>query len=482
MNPTVTISDGELVGREDNGICRFLGIPFAAPPVGDLRWRPPSPVSPWQGQKDAGEFGCSAPQAPAGGLQKLIGISGGPTSEDCLYLNVWTPAADGARRPVLFWIHGGANTVGSGAQPRINGEHLARRGDVVVVTFNYRLGAFGFLHSPELGASGNEALLDQVAALEWVQKHIEHFGGDPDNVTAFGQSAGGFDLVALMGMAKARGLFHKAGPMSGSLGVPKPVAEAMVTTDALAGHFGGLEKLRGVRAEDVLAWQLSQPYGYGAVADDEYIDAPLADVIGEGRYTRSIPLLIGTCEHEAALWTAMSDKLKSMTPDSLREQVSKLDAGDTDTLVAAYELPGRSPTQTWTAIMTDRMFRLPAIATADLHRTHTPAVWFYLFDYQSPALGGQLGSVHSLDIPFTFGTLTAEGMDEFCGAGPAVNQLSSQVMDMWIAFAVNGSPQHENLPAWPTYGDSRSTMRLGLDTRVEDDPLSAQRKVWGADS
>ena len=172
MHPTVNIPDGALEGRTDDDISRFLGIPYAAAPVGPLRWRAPEPPEPWAGTRDASAFGFSAPQAEVSGLSKLIGISGGPTSEDCLFINVWTPVADHAKRPVLFWIHGGANTLGSGAQPRIKGEHLARRGDVVVVTFNYRLGALGFLHAPELGASGNEALLDQVAALRWVQQNI----------------------------------------------------------------------------------------------------------------------------------------------------------------------------------------------------------------------------------------------------------------------------------------------------------------------
>lgn len=482
MNPKVTIGDGALEGRTDNGVSRFLGIPYAAAPVGPLRWRAPQPLEPWSGTRDASTFGPSAPQAEVGGLQRLIGISGGPTSEDCLFINVWTPAADDARRPVLFWIHGGANTLGSGAQPRINGEHLARRGDVVVVTFNYRLGALGFLHAPELGATGNEALLDQVAALRWVQSNIASFGGDPGNVTAFGQSAGGFDLVALMAMESAKGLFHKAGPMSGSLGMSRSPVDAAKAAAALADHFGGVDKLRDVSAESILEWQHSAPFGYGAVQDGDIIAAPIADAIGDGRYTQGMPLLIGTCEHESALWSAMGSGASGLDAASLPDRLGKMGVGDVDGVLAAYTKEGREPVDVLTAVMTDRTFRLPAIRTAELHGQHTPNVWAYLFDYRSPAMDGRLGSVHSLDIPFAFGTLTAEGMDEFCGSGRAVETLSGQIMDMWIGFARDGTPAHDGLPDWPCYGDARETMRLGLAPRLDPDPLSAQRAVWGSSS
>lgn len=478
MHPAVTISDGTLEGRTEDGVSRFLGIPYAAAPVGPLRWRAPEPPEPWSGTRDASEFGHSAPQATVGGLQKLIGIAGGPTSEDCLYINVWTPAADSARRPVLFWIHGGANTLGSGAQPRINGEHLTRRGDVVVVTFNYRLGALGFLHAPELGATGNEALLDQVAALRWVQQNIAAFGGDPDNVTAFGQSAGGFDLVALMAMPAAAGLFHKAGPMSGSLGMSRAPEDAARATTALAEHVGGMDKIRDADAEEILKWQLSAPFGYGAVNDGEVIGKPIDETIAAGTHTTGMPLLIGTCENESALWSATGSAAREMDGAALKGRLADMGVDDVDAVLGAYDDGVRKPVEVLTAVMTDRTFRLPGIRTADLHRAHTPAVWSYLFDYRSPALDGRLGSVHSLDIPFAFGTLTAEGMDEFCGSGPAVERLSGQIMDMWISFAHTGSPMHAGLPDWPCYGDARETMRLGLEPGVEADPLSKRRTVW----
>ena len=476
---TAETSAGPVRGASTDGIHRFLGIPYAEPPVGDLRWRAPVAAAPWNEVRDALAFGYSAPQAPVAGLQKLIGISGNPTNEDCLFLNVWTPGVDQEKRPVLFWIHGGANTLGSGSQPRINGEHLARRGDSVVVTFNYRLGALGFLHAPELGASGNEALLDQVEALKWGRDNIAAFGGDPDNVTVFGQSAGGFNIGALMGMKQAAGLFHKAVPMSGSLGMHRTAEVAFETTDALASAFGGIEKLRDVSADDILKWQLESSYAYGAVQDGEIIDAPPVETIGAGTYTKGIPLMIGSCEHESALWTAMNPKMQEMTRDDFESRVRHVHADRADALIAAY-CQERTPVDAWTAIMTDSTFRMPAIQTADLHRQHTPDTWVYLFDHQSPAMEGRLGSVHSLDIPFVFGTLTAEGMDEFCGQGSAVTLLSDTIMDTYLQFARTGNPGHEGIPAWHRYDDNRATMCFGSEEGIRTlaDPMSAERLAW----
>ena len=245
----VETSYGRVRGANEEGVHVFRGVPFAKPPLGDLRWRAPVPPDAWAGTRDALAFGpCAVQSTIPGDRGELIGIATHEVDEDCLYLNVWTPNPDDARRPVMVWIHGGGNTLGAGSQPRVNGEHLARIGDVVVVTLNYRLGALGFLYAPELGATGNEALLDQVAALRWVRAEIGAFGGDPDNVTVFGQSAGGFDIVQLMAMPAAQGCFDRAVPMSGSLKRQVTLDSAYATSRALAQHFGGFERLREVSA------------------------------------------------------------------------------------------------------------------------------------------------------------------------------------------------------------------------------------------
>ena len=212
--PTVETTSGKLIGATHRGTHVFRGIPFAAPPVGALRFRPPQPVAPWSGVREALTFGPMAPQLPSA-LEALAGNTPLGQSEDCLTLNVWTPACDGAKRPVMVWIHGGGFTTGTAASPWYSGTNLALQGDVVVVTANYRLGALGFMHLADVGgeawgSSANCGILDQVAALRWVRDNVAGFGGDPDNVTVFGESAGGCSVVTLLATPAAKGLFHKA--------------------------------------------------------------------------------------------------------------------------------------------------------------------------------------------------------------------------------------------------------------------------------
>src|SRR5581483_9337638 len=238
---------GRLAGDRKNGISRFKGIPFAKPPVGPLRWRMPEPAQAWAGVRDATRFGFVCPQAPTQ-LETLMGLTVGEPSEDCLYLNVWTPACDNARRPVMVWFHGGAFVIGAGSQGVYNGKHLAAR-DAVVVTANYRLGAFGFLNLRDATdgrapGTGSEGLADQIMALQWVHDNIAAFGGDPDNVTIFGESAGAMSVSALLTAKTARGLFHKAIAQSGAghIGYPREksarVARAILDALDIAPEMG----------------------------------------------------------------------------------------------------------------------------------------------------------------------------------------------------------------------------------------------------
>ena len=486
---------GALQGAEDDGAIVFRGVPFAKPPVGALRWRQPEPLEPWTGVRAATEFGASAMQRVLpGDLGDLIGIPLQEISEDCLYLNIWTPALDGRKRPVMVWIHGGGNTVGSGTQPRIDGRRLALAGDVVVVTTNYRLGAFGFLHAPVLGAYGNEALLDQAAALFWVRREIAAFGGDPENVTVFGQSAGGFDIAHLMAMPSAAGAFDKAVPMSGSLIRTIRKEEARGVAEQFFTQFRAVdepERLRDVPAEEILEYQVELTGGglggvrFGPTADGYALGMDAEARIGAGIQTQGMPLLIGHTRDEFAVFTETNEAFAEFGEDDLfgaaALQFGVRTAEGIDVYRSARAERGEptDPRSIYTALMTDAMFRIPAIATAEAQARHTPDVWFYRFDYPSPAYDGRLGACHSLDIPFIWGTYEAENMRRFCGDGPQLAELSETMMSTWLAFAKAGDPNWEGIPDWPRYdAEARAVMSLGLTPSVEQDPGAAEREFW----
>ena len=490
---------GKLRGSVADGVFAFKGIPFAAPPVGALRWRAPQPVAPWAGVRDAVRFGpCAVQSRLPGDVGELIGIATHETSEDCLYLNVWSPGLAAAKRPVLVWIHGGGNTVGAGSQPRVNGERLARVGDAVVVTVNYRLGALGFLHAPELhapelGATGNEALLDQVAALRWVRREIAAFGGYPGNVTVFGQSAGGFDIVQLMAMPAAAGCFDRAVPMSGPLTRPVAAARAAETSAALAAELGGWEKLRSAPAETILRLQSRIPGArWAPTLDGTVIVEDAAKVLAEGRFTKGMPLMIGHTRDESTLFTMLDERLAGLDRDGLLALAGEHFGDRAAEAVACYEaergdagLP-TAPAAVWAAIGTDRMFRLPAIRTAECHLAHTPDVWMYRFDRPSPAHGGRLGACHSLDIPYVWGTYGLPAMRRFCGEDDAVARLSAKAMASWLSFARTGTPTVDGI-SWPRYqaggggkAGRRGTLLLDDKPQLAEAPFDATRELWAA--
>ena len=488
MTEIVEISSGKVRGVQQDGIHSFKGIPFAKPPVGALRWRAPEDPDPWTGIRDADRFGSCAMQSTIpGDVGELIGLATHATSEDCLYLNVWTPACDSEKRPVLVWIHGGGNTAGAGSQPRINGEHLARIGDVVVVTCNYRLGVFGFLHAPTLGATGNEALLDQVKALRWVRKEISNFGGDASNVTVFGQSAGGFDIAQMMGMRDAAGCFDKAVPMSGSLRTPLNPDQALEGTSHLAQAFGGLEKLRSVNAEDLLNAQirLRGQVSSSPVLDGEVIDQDTVKSHAEGRFTQSLPLMIGICRDESTLFTKFDPRNKDLTEGDLLEVLRRRFHDDAAEVLNVYKDDraeaglSTEPVDILAARSTDEMFRMPAIKTAECHLQHSDNVWMYRFDHESPAHNGMLQACHSLDIPFVWGTFDIPSMKRFCGEESFVPSLSKNVMSAYLNFAYKGDPNGGSISGWPTYTtETRSTFLFDQELSVSDAPLDGVRKYW----
>jgi para-nitrobenzyl esterase len=491
---TIATSLGHLRGTIEDGLHVFRGIPFAAPPVGPLRFRPPQPVAAWAGVRDANAFSPAAMQAesPTG---KALAMEFDSCAEDCLYLNVWTPSPEG-RRPVMVWIHGGAFIIGHGSQALYDGSTLARRGDVVIVTINYRLGAFGFLHGKTAGtgldSTGNEAILDQVAALRWVRDEIAAFGGDPANVTIFGESAGSASIAALLGAPAAKGLFQRAIMQSGSANLLTTPDAAAATTGLLLGHFGlapeAAAGLREVTAEALLEAQTTvtprvNGVAYAPVIDGEVIPRSPFDVVGEGSHA-GVPILAGTNLDEMKLFSFMDPGVFQLDEAGLSSRLEEVVPGRAQELIAAYrsarEQRGEpvTPFETYEAIMTDFAMRLPTMRMLELQAPHAPT-YAYLFTHRSPSLGGLLGACHALDLPFVFGTQGLEAMKVFAGEGPAVDALAGRMQDAWLAFARTGNPSHEGLPAWPMYeSGQRATMLLGPECRVELAPREPERLAW----
>jgi para-nitrobenzyl esterase len=500
MAAQVQTRSGRLEGAREGELFVFRGIPFAAPPVGPRRFRPPQPVAPWTGARGATRFGGSAPQRPLR-LDFLPGFEVGPQDEDCLYLNVTTPGLDDARRPVLVWIHGGGFAIGSGSQTMYDATRLARRGDVVVVTINYRLGALGFLELSELlgeeySGAGNLGILDQVAALRWVRDEIEAFGGDPRNVTIFGESAGGMSVGTLLGTPAAAGLFQRAIPQSGAAhnvhppAVAREVAERML--DALGIPRGEAWRLREVPPAQILEAQDKVTLEVmGRVAllpfqptlDGGVLPEPPLEAIRRG-LSRDVAVLAGATRDEWKLFALMDPTLASLDEAGAVGRLSRWLGDRAGAVLEAYRdaRAGRAPTDPrslFLAIESDRVFRIPAVRLAEAQRAHQPHTYKYLFTWESPLFGDVLGACHGIDVPFVFGLVDLPGADRFIGKGPEVQALAERTMDAWLAFARSGSPAHAGLGAWPAYDDpDRPTMLLGPECGVQSDPFGAERRAW----
>ena len=461
----------------------FLGIPFAAPAA---RFHAPAPPVPWEGVRPAQAFEKSAPQ----GDHPILGFaSSTPRDEDCLYLNVYTPAPDAARRPVLFWIHGGGYTHGAGSELLYDGGPLAVRGDVVVVTIHYRLGALGFADFEGVipGARRNVGLLDMVRALEWTRDNIAAFGGDPSNVTIFGESAGASAVGALLATTPARGLFAKAILQSGS-GRATPQADAVKIREALL-------KQLGIESSDAAAildrpWEeiVSAQHGigmrYGPVIDADVLPEPPMEAIAAGR-SAPVPVLIGTNRDEVKLFNATS-RDRHITdedlPVAVRRDLPRLSEEEAGRLIEVYRASRTSrglPTANvdiFDAITTDQRFRMNAQRLALSTRQHGRDAFVYLFTWESPARHGAFGSCHALEMPFVFGTLWAPTQDRFAGSGPEAEALSLRMMDSWLAFALSANPSHEGVGEWPPFeAETRPTMILGPQVALERDPFSEER-------
>jgi len=499
--PIVETSYGKIQGQVKEDIVIFKGIPYAIPPVDARRWLPPEPIKYWTGIRKADTFGAICPQ-----LQEpsSVFMSRGPSpkmDEDCLYLNITSPGLDKKKRPVMVWIHGGAYTTGAGSLPIYNPRKLAKRGNVVVVTFNYRLNLFGFLNLSEITegripATGNEGILDQVAALQWVKQNIEVFGGDPDNVTIFGESAGGMSVGTLLGMPQAAGLFRKAIIQSGAAHGTNSLKRAVLVAENLVDILGirafDAEGLRKLSFEELLSGlkeltvRMREPKSgveglfLQPTVDNEVLTRFPLEEIKSGS-ARDIPLLIGTNLDEWKLMAAMDPQVAKMDQDGLIRRFEHLRTyTDIEDLVEVYRVSraekGRSitPGDIFMAIQGDWSFRIPAIRLTEIQNSPGPAAYAYLFTWTSPLMGGKLGSCHALDLPFVFGGLE----ENFSGVGPSAEALVANIQSSWLSFARNGDLAEGRLHPWPAYGDKRETMILGNKCILEQAPYDQERRAW----
>ena len=498
--PRVETRSGVVEGRAESGLAVFRSVPYARAPVGERRWRAPEPETPWGGVRDASRFGPIAPQRP-GVMMRMLGMDGAASDEDCLTLHLWTPAPSAPsarRRPVLVWLHGGGFTAGAGSLPVYDGQHLARRGDVVVVTVNYRLGALGFLAWPTPSIAANVGLLDQIAALSWVREHAERFGGDPRNVTVFGESAGAISIGALLGAPATRGLFRRAILQSGAAhNVSSPDAGRRVAEEFLAAaqHPADAAALRALPLDAVLeaqqrvvdqSWRTVEGLAFQPVVDGGAIPREPLAAVGEGT-ARDVSLLVGTNRDEWNLFALPDAKLRDLDEAGLQRRLLRNPPGarggeDPEALArraievyrAARAARGEAvaPRDLWLALQTDRVFRIPAIRLAERQQRHQPQTYAYLFAWPSPALGGALGACHGLEVPFAFGS-TRGATARLVGDGPEVERLAHRMQDAWLAFARTGDP------GWPAYDPpKRSTLVLGRECALESDPMGEERRFW----
>jgi para-nitrobenzyl esterase len=498
---TATTSFGRLRGAVDDGVVVFRGIPYAQPPLGPLRFAPPLRPEDWSGTRGAERFGPAPMQTAGAALgERLVD----EMDEDCLSLNVWTPALDDRRRPVMVWFHGGAFLYGAGSQ--YSGAVLARRGDVVVVTVNYRLGLFGWLRGIDvcgqaLPSTGNSGLYDKLAALEWVRDEIAAYGGDPSNVTVFGQSAGAISIAAMLSMPRARGLFHKAILQSGRAYFQTPAAANDVMRAILADlsmlpeDAGQLRELPAAQLLEVQTRVAPRLGGvvFRPVADGSELPTdPLAEITAGS--AADVPLLVGTNLEDRKFHRRLDPTVDGLTEDALMARLGEarrnaeiaddarfepLDA--VATYRAARAARGESTTaeELWFAILSDRVSRVPAMRLAEVHARHTPNTYAYLFTWRSPAWYGRLGAGHCVELPFVFGQYDIPDARGFVTPSPEVEQLSYRMQDAWVAFARTGSPRTVALPDWKPYtAGTRSTMLLDTSCSAVDAPYETERRFW----
>ena len=495
----VETTAGKIQGTHATGVYTFRGVPYGATTAGTGRFQPPTKPKPWSDIREATALGPRSPQllsAFHGFVPPEVEVMDRDEKmgEDCLVLNVWTPSLDRGRKlPVMVWLHGGGYTSGSGGFICYDGIQLARKHEVVVVTVNHRLSAFGYLYLAGLGseryaASSNVGNLDIVAALEWVRDNIAAFGGDPGSVTLFGQSGGGGKVSSLMAMPAARGLFNRAIVQSGAAvkGISRDVAsknaEAFLARLNLTPHQ--LDRLPSVALEQLLQATdpaSGPPINFGPVVDGHSLPTDPFDPVAPAQ-SASVPLLIGTVETEVTFFPGQP--LDPIDDASLHERVKQLlktaSDADVDRVITAYRSgrPGAANTDLF-LIMASDGFRAGILQEADRKAAQTQAsVYQYYFTWRSPVREGKLRSFHTVEIPFVFDNVDAA--KSMTGSGKDRYELATRMSRAWVAFARTGNPNHSGLPQWAPYDNMRrATMIFDNQCKLVDDPHGAeQRLLW----
>jgi para-nitrobenzyl esterase len=502
MSQIVQTTTGAVQGAVAQGVHVFKGIPYAQPVGGANRFQRPQPVESWEGVRDATNEGLIQHQVP---MPPPFGGPLPPLGDDSLNLNVWTPDPTASGLPVFVWIHGGAFNAGSGLEPVYDGTAFARDG-VVCVTLNYRLGVQGFLHLADhftqFPDSGNLGILDQVAALRWVQSNIAAFGGDPARVTIAGESAGGMSVGTLLALPEAHGLFAQAIPQSGAghNGLEAGIA-SKIAGDFLARvgvQPGDVEALLALSSEQLLEAQSAmigelmtsgQTDLYGdpsaiAMAFQPTYGTPVLpvrpiDAIRAGAAAH-VPVLTGTTMEESLVFVVAMAAM--FGEDKLHQLAAELfgDREKGDAAIAQYKAAraDRPAHEAIAAMETDRMFRVPAVRLADAQSAHNPNVWMYRFDWRTPVFGGLLGACHALELPFAFDTLTSSLASMFCGPD-APQSVADSMHAAWVAFVTHGDPSHAGIPSWPRHEPAtRHTMHFALECTVSSQPNAAELALW----
>ena len=484
--PVAATQYGRVRGYVDNGVSVFKGIRYGAD-TSKRRFMPPLPPEPWTDVHDALEYGPSAPQASRANER---------TSEDCLFLNVWTPALrDGRKRPVMFYIHGGAYNNGSGSSPLYDGVRLCKRGNVVVVTVNHRLNAFGYLYlarfgGPELADSGNAGQLDLVLALKWVRENIEEFGGDPSKVMVFGQSGGGAKIATLMAMPGAKDLFHRAATMSGQqVTASGPLNAALRTRAVLEALKLSPERANDLRTiaperllEAINVRDPVLPFGsvsFAPVLDERsltrhpfYPDAPAQSA--------HIPMIIGNTHDETRAFLGGDASNFTLTWEQVAERLipnMRVDI-QPEVVIAEYRklYPHYSPSEVFFAATTaGRSWRGAIIEAEERAKSGFPA-FAYQLDWASPREGGKFGAPHASDIQLVFDNIDKPGAT---ATGPLAQPMADQMRETFIAFARTGNPNNRLIPRWEPYTlPRRETMVFNVPSHLENDPRGGERRLF----